>query len=67
MSLGIMAHSEKSYHQCHIKGSSISLLEVEVDLVVLSKELTKLADLSTRIVNSLHELRLSQQEQELQD
>ncbi len=44
-----------------------SLTMVEVDLVVLSKELTLLAGMSTRIGNSLRELEVSLSEQELQD
>lgn len=35
------------------------LLSLEVDTVVLCRELTKLVDLSTRIVSSLHALRAS--------
>jgi len=41
-----------------------SLTMVEVDLVVLSKELSQLAQFSGRITKQLRELRLSELEQE---
>ncbi len=40
------------------------LLSLEVDMVVLSKELTRLEDMCIRIGNSLHELRVSVSEQD---
>ncbi len=58
--------SARTSRQWALSETSIqSCLDMEVDLVVLSQELYKLADLSTRIVNSLRELRVSEQEQEL--
>ncbi len=44
-----------------------NLLDREVDLAVLSAELTKLADMSTRIIVSIREQVLSLQERELQE
>ncbi len=43
---------------------SQTLLDLEVDSVVLYKELTKLEGMSGRITDSLRELRLSVQEQQ---
>jgi len=44
-----------------------SLITVEVDLVVYSKQELELHHMLQRITNSLRELRLSVSEQELQD
>ncbi len=57
--------SVKTSRQWALSETSIqSCLAMEVDLVVLSRELYKLGDLSSRIVNSLRELRVSELEQE---
>lgn len=59
---------EKSYR--HLDHSEIlvrNLLDLEVDLVVLSLELTKLAGLSTRTKDTIRTRRLCLQEQELLD
>ncbi len=54
--------SEKMSQQWALSDSSIqSLLMVEVDLVVLSRELTSLADMSTRIGTAIRKLRVSPQ------
>jgi len=60
--------SERTYQRWdHSKITFQTLTDLEVELAVLSRELTRLEGLSTRIVSSLHELRLSLQEQELPD
>ena len=57
--------SEKMSPRWALGETSIqSCLAMEVDLVVLSRELYQLGDLSTRIVSSLRELRVSQVELE---
>ncbi len=58
--------SEKMYQQW-VRGkiTTPDLLAVEVDLVVLSKELSRLVAMLQRTTNSLRESRLSEQEQEL--
>ncbi len=61
-------HLVKTSHPWVLSETSFQkLLELEVDLAVLSKELTKLVDFSTRIGDTFRGLRLSQQEQELLD
>ncbi len=60
--------SEKTSQQWALSETSIQqFLDLEVDTVVLRKELTDLVGLCTRIVNSLRELRLSPQVQALQE
>ncbi len=63
MPLVDMVPSGKIFQACLTK----DLLELEVDTVVLSKELTKLADFCIRTGSSLRELRLSLQVPVLQD
>ncbi len=58
-----MALSEGIFlHKDHIAHLVQKLLDLEVDSVVLSKELTKLGDMSSRIDESCRDLRLSLQE-----
>jgi len=56
--------SEKTFQQCQIDLVT-QLLAMEVDLVVLSKEVSHLVDFSGRIAKQSRELRQSVQEQEL--
>ncbi len=61
----LAAQSAKIFQQWDLSETSLQrLFELEVDSVVLSRELTKLVDMSIRIVGSLRELRSSQLEQE---
>ncbi len=53
--------SEKTFQECLIKG----FFDLEVDMVVLCKELTKLVGMLGRIESSTRELRLSLQVQVL--
>ncbi len=56
----ILETSERITHKTKITDCIIpALLAVEVDLVVLSRECTKLEKFSGNIVNQLRELRLS--------
>ncbi len=61
----ILADSEKiSQPWDHSKVTFQILLDLEVDLVVLHRELSRLADMCTRITGSIHEFRVSELEQE---
>ncbi len=60
--------SERMYQRWDLSRITFQVLkELEVDLAVLSKELTRLADMSIRITDSIHVLGSYQSEQESQD
>ncbi len=63
-----IVESEKtSQRRAHLELIRQKLLDQEVDLAVLSKELGLLGIMSARITDSLHVLGSSLSEQELQD
>ncbi len=60
-----VAESEKISPQWDLSRITFQMLtDLEVDLVVLSRELSTLVDTSTKIIASIRELRLSQQDTE---
>ncbi len=62
-----MQSEKKSQVSVHFEVINQRLLDLEVDLQVLRKELTRLDSFSGRIGNGLRDLRLSLSEQELLD